>query len=692
MKMHKVGSMRQQCSWSKLAVSIATVAVLAMSSASLVCADGYKGRVLIVGVNNYTDPAIMKLNYSDPDAHLVANLLSDPSRGIFSSGNVRVLADDDPDPAHKPTRLNILEGVQWLSEASPDETVLLYFSGHGCVDGGKQYLASQDTALATLRFTAVAVDDINGLLDDTTKTKAKQVVVIFDSCHSGVRRGAKAMDSESGQVIAGLMNDADGRVTLSSCNAEEYSFEDPDKGHGVFTYYLAEGLNGAADANGDGLISVGELHVYVRKKVGEWAQTHGQTQTPRVQSNVSGDIILARDPVKYAAAMQAVSTRNADLVALRSGLLQRIAGTSSGLTPDDGGALLAALDSEIAGSESGSTLKLESLARRLCGGQLSAPSVAAEIRAAGRVAVAASTASPAQINVQLFQPTWQQGASPDDYTVQCAAGGSVKVVGLAKSPNGITQVLVDGDVVKSRSLGSREIVLVRADDTPMESLSQTDMRFEGTVTAGSAPSTVVVTVVDSAGSRRLIQLHLKPSMVSSASVGVPPGSGKPAIAIIGLGHTQVDDYQELRSKRIGQGFHNVLTNAARDTSKFTLVEEKTDVLRALVDRQTLQKSSAFDQGAAIQTGKLMGAKYVLYGEVYDFASPKENRGKLFMQVEVRLVNVETGQYVPGYGKAEAMVPKSERDSIDFDRSTLASVSDQAIRAALLDVFAKAQTQ
>ncbi|HEY3330948.1 MAG TPA: caspase family protein [Capsulimonadaceae bacterium] len=668
--------------------------VLLVALASPTFAGAVKGRALVVGVNDYTDTMITKLTCSVPDAKLIAGLLADPARGVFGDGQVRVLTDDDPSPDHKPTRLNILEGVQWLSEAGADETVVLYFSGHGCVDGGRQYIASQDTKLSSLRFTAVPVDDINSVLDDLAKTKARRIVVIFDSCHSGVRRGAKAMDSESGAVMEGLMNDAEGKVTLASCNADEYSFEDETKGHGVFTYFLSEGLKGAADANSDGLVSVGELHVYVRKKVSEWAKANGRTQTPRVQSNMSGDIILARDPAKYADSVKAASARKADLIDLRSKVLLRIGSAADQISSADGAVLLRALDDEVAGGASPAATKLEDVARRMCSGALGVQAASAEIKAVGGVPAAGGVVAPsAPINVQLFQPAWEAGASPDDYTVRCASGDTIKVVGLATSTAGVTQVLVDGDIVKSRSLGSKEIILVRANPAatavadPAPALS--DMRFEGTIRAGSEPSTVVVTIVDSTGARRLIQLHLKPS---GPAMGATAVAAHPAIAVVGLGHAQVDDYQELRTSRIGQGFHNVLTNAARDASKFTLVEEKTDVLKGLVDRQWLQKSAAFDQAAAVQTGKLMGAKYVLYGEVYDFASPKENRGKLFLQVEVRLVNVETGVYVPGYGKAEQVVPKGEPGDAQFDRSTLAAVSDKAIRAALVDALSRVNLQ
>ena len=165
-------------------------------------------------------------------------------------------------------------------------------------------------------------------------------------------------------------------------------------------------------------------------------------------------------------------------------------------------------------------------------------------------------------------------------------------------------------------------------------------------------------------------------------------SRKVTVAVVGLNKRNVDDYEDLHALRVGQGLHNQLTRAMRDTGRFTLVEEKSEVVRGLVEMQWIQKRNveAFDQTTAVAAGKLMGAKYVLYGEVYDFASPKENKGKLMIAVEIRLVDVETARFVPGYGQGELLVPKSEPGELDFDRSSLGKVCDMAIHNALADIF------
>jgi len=667
-----------------LAAATILCGTLFSPTASMASTPAFHGRALIVGVNHYDDDNIMSLHFSGADAKMLGDVLADPKRGIFDTGNVRALSDSATDADHKATRLNILKGVDWLSQAGPDDTILLYFSGHGAIDDqGSRFLVSEDSQLSSLAFTAVPVDTIKGILDDPKRTKARRIVIVFDSCHSGVRRGAKDVGgSESGQVIDSLMNQSEGLVTLSSCDADEQSFEDPDLGHGIFTYNLVQGLMGAADINSDGLISVGELQVYTRKTVGTWAQDHHVRQTPRVESNVSGDIILARDPQKWAAAEATKAAAKAEITTLRSTIEQKI-GAAGELNAADGGLILAALDRLSTGQPATGDDHVLDLARKYAAGTIKAAAFSAELVALRPVATVQVASTTAPIKVQFFQPALES-VGDDEYSLDCDAHATVKVVGLADSGAGMTRVLVDGAVASNSSLPSRDLQLVGAVK------QEAGLRFDSEIHAGDAPSTSVITAVDAGGQRRLIQIHLRPKAVVGATNAVyGGGSQPPAVAVIGLARKGLDDYPELRSMRIGQGVQQILTRAAADTKKFTLVEEKSEVIDTLVKTAWTERSAAFDQTQAVEVGKLMGAHYVIYGQVYDFASPTENRGKLFMAIEVRMVDVQTGRYIPGYGESTLLVPKDDKGEADFDRSTLAHVGDTAIKAALVDMFKRA---
>jgi uncharacterized caspase-like protein len=58
-------------------------------------------------------------------------------------------------------------------------------------------------------------------------------------------------------------------IILSASSAGETSREGKQwgGGHGVFTYYLLEGLKGAADTNKNGLVDIKETYEYIRTHV-----------------------------------------------------------------------------------------------------------------------------------------------------------------------------------------------------------------------------------------------------------------------------------------------------------------------------------------------------------------------------------------------------------------------------------------
>jgi uncharacterized caspase-like protein len=66
-----------------------------------------------------------------------------------------------------------------------------------------------------------------------------------------------------------LLYQEEGRAIITSSDVNEFSRESErwGAGHGVFTYYILEGLKGKANVNEDQLVSVGELFRFVRQKV-----------------------------------------------------------------------------------------------------------------------------------------------------------------------------------------------------------------------------------------------------------------------------------------------------------------------------------------------------------------------------------------------------------------------------------------
>lgn len=140
----------------------------------------------------------------------------------------------------------------------------------------------------------------------------------------------------------------------------------------------------------------------------------------------------------------------------------------------------------------------------------------------------------------------------------------------------------------------------------------------------------------------------------------PPYDGpKTVVAVLPLGLSEraAKAYPHLLAKDVGLGIHNRVIETLYDTNRFRFVEEKPEVVKDVLDRQWLSMAGMVDQGTAVEMGKLLGAQKVIYGEVYDFAQGGEqvsgfSARKDFntrMGVQVRCVDVETLEYVPGSG-------------------------------------------
>lgn len=130
-----------------------------------------------------------------------------------------------------------------------------------------------------------------------------------------------------------------------------------------------------------------------------------------------------------------------------------------------------------------------------------------------------------------------------------------------------------------------------------------------------------------------------------------------AVLPLGLSARAAAAYPHLLTKDVGLGIHNRVVETLFDTNRFRFVEEKPEVVKDILDRQWLSSSGMVDQTTAVQMGKLLGARKVIYGEVFDFAQGGEKIGvggvardfNTRMGVQVRCVDVETLEYVPGSG-------------------------------------------
>jgi Caspase domain len=246
-------------------------------------------RAMLVGINYYQDTAISHLRYCANDARALHDLLISRLEYGYEQDRLRLLISEDQ-ARTAATRINILGNLTELANAANDGDLLLfYFAGHGHVLGDEAYLLPTDTINGDL-FPDTAIP-LKRIKDIIQASKARAKVIILDACRSGVAL-SRALPQEELAFIKSVFEEAEGIAILASSTRDEVAWESFEEGHGVFTYYLLEGLAGAANSRPDQYITLNEIANYVTQKVKEWAKLHHTAQRPNLDFKGTGEIVL----------------------------------------------------------------------------------------------------------------------------------------------------------------------------------------------------------------------------------------------------------------------------------------------------------------------------------------------------------------------------------------------------------------
>ena len=249
---------------------------------------------VIVGVSEYANKGVPALKYADKDAEALASFLQTPEGGSFDTDHMRILINRDA------TLSNLRDAmIDFLQQAIDKDLVVIYFAGHGAPDPTRPqnlYLLTYDADPSRLGTTAFPMWDIQTVV--TRQIAAKKVVVLSDACHSGAisadvaTRGLDVTSSNPiNQYLTELARAKDGMVVFTASAAGEVSQEFPELGHGVFTYYLLEGLKGTADTNNDYVVTVNEMMGYVEEQVKR--KTRGAQNPTRSQTTYDKELPMA---------------------------------------------------------------------------------------------------------------------------------------------------------------------------------------------------------------------------------------------------------------------------------------------------------------------------------------------------------------------------------------------------------------
>jgi hypothetical protein len=221
-------------------------------------------RALLVGSQVYLLPGWPALTKPHSDIAGVASILSDPRLGGFE--------DVQTCPSVDFSSMSRLIG-ELFAQSLPDDTLLFYYSGHGTrdADDGSLYLTASDSDQRFPRWTAVAA---HAILDAMERPCGPRLtLLLLDCCYAGAVRGQKGeLDAVASLRTRPTQR---GHVVLTASSAVQTAKEgDQASDFSAFTGHLIDGIRtGAADLDGDGLVSVHDLYCYLSPRLVNVEQT-----------------------------------------------------------------------------------------------------------------------------------------------------------------------------------------------------------------------------------------------------------------------------------------------------------------------------------------------------------------------------------------------------------------------------------
>lgn len=267
-------------------------------------AEVFRGRkfAVIVGVSEYkyTDAGLKNLSFADDDAQAIAAFLQTPAGGSFSSGDIKLLVNQDASLLAVRSAL-----MDTAKRAKTEDLIFIFIAGHGAPDPlapQNLYFLMADTKVVDMSRTAFPMSELKQILD--TQVSAQRVIALIDTCHSaGINQKTQSLVSGrqleqegdenniSNFFLTNQLFKQTGRAIITSSDVNEVSQESSKWGnHGVFTWALLDGLKGKADLNGDGFITAGEIFQYTRANV---QKATSFQQNPLALPGSSGSLTLA---------------------------------------------------------------------------------------------------------------------------------------------------------------------------------------------------------------------------------------------------------------------------------------------------------------------------------------------------------------------------------------------------------------
>jgi hypothetical protein len=230
---------------------------------------------VIIGIADYKN--LPRADYANDDARVFYDYAI-RALGVKPE-NIKLLVDADAD------EVGIYRAFKtWLpSRVRSTTDVYVYYSGHGLptADGQGLYVLPQRADRDFIDKTAITQSEINVAIQ---AAKPKSVTIFLDACYSGQARTGETLLASARPVSLKADTSAfpDGFTVITASRGDQISSSSPELKHGIFSYYLMRGMEGDADVNRDGKITIGEMQAYLAENVARQAGMMNRRQEPQI--------------------------------------------------------------------------------------------------------------------------------------------------------------------------------------------------------------------------------------------------------------------------------------------------------------------------------------------------------------------------------------------------------------------------
>lgn len=238
------------------------------------------GYALLIGVGTTVHYPRWSLPVTIKDVQAIHKILIDPALCAYPDDDqhVRVLHDEGA------AGEAILENLAWLSlraAQDPEATVIVYYSGHGCVDSdtGHYYLIPGDIDPVDFTGSALSAENFSVALHNIA---ARRLLVFIDSCHAeGMAASKEGREfklpqgfekSALPENLVVKLKQGRGRAVFSSSSGDQSSWVRPDGTMSIYTYHLIEALKGAGNRPGETVVSVSNIMNHLGRTVEQSAR------------------------------------------------------------------------------------------------------------------------------------------------------------------------------------------------------------------------------------------------------------------------------------------------------------------------------------------------------------------------------------------------------------------------------------